>query len=121
LGSVRAKKFVSFYGEAGHAVAGSLEQGSHMLVGADDVCPDGLLLKRVEDEPAVAGGMVLPCRAEKGLPVKDGGRGPGNEAFGTALAMVGGGKSACGALTGGDDETASTQPCGDFVSILRPR
>ena len=111
---------MSFYGEAGHAVAGSLEQGCHVLVRADDVCPDGLLLKRVEDEPAVVGGMVLPCGAEKSVPVVEVGREPGGEAFGTALAMVGGGKSACGALTGGDDETASTQPCCDFVYRLRP-
>ena len=94
---------------------GPSSSGGHVLVGAGDVRPDGLLLKWIEEEAGVTGaGVVAPGVEEEGLPVEDGGRGPGGEAFGAAGAMKGGGERSGGALAGGYDQAACAQPRGDF-------
>ena len=102
---------MGLHGEACHAVARTFEQSGHVLIGAGDVCPDGLFLERIEEQAAVAGfGEILPCGAKEGLPVEDGWGGPGCQALGAASAMKGGCEGAGGALAGGNHQAATAQP-----------
>lgn len=118
LRGVGAEELMGLHGEAGHAVAGAFKQGCHVAAGADDLCPEGLLLERIEEQAAVAGGG-WSGGAQESLPVVDGGGGPGLQAFIAARAVEGGGEGAGGALTGGDDEAPVAEPCVDFGLLWR--
>jgi hypothetical protein len=108
-----AEQLVCFHGKGSKAVARRFKQSGHAAFRASQIGPDGLFLGGREQQAFIERALS-PGGADKVLPVLDGGRWPGREAFGAAGTMEAGREGSRGALAGRNDQAAAAQPDIDF-------